>query len=170
MAKRWIAFGKIASQLASGLTHAHEKGLVHRDIKPANLLIDLDGQIWISDFGLAKSWMRWFPSAKRAMSLEHLDIWPLSRAKALAMRAKRYLLTGSNIIRDGICERVSKGNTLGSIIRNRAMNLRSIRELNPSVPGELAKIIMKPVNIILAIAIRRLRRCRSFSSDFAQWT
>lgn len=44
----------LAIQAASGLQHAHEVGLVHRDIKPSNLLVDSDGHLWITDFGLAR--------------------------------------------------------------------------------------------------------------------
>lgn len=40
-------------QAASGLQHAHQKGMVHRDIKPHNLMLSPDGQIRILDFGLA---------------------------------------------------------------------------------------------------------------------
>jgi serine/threonine protein kinase/Tfp pilus assembly protein PilF len=40
---------------AGALEHAHGMGIVHRDIKPANLLIDGQGQLWITDFGLARA-------------------------------------------------------------------------------------------------------------------
>jgi serine/threonine protein kinase len=42
------------AQVAVGLQHAHEGGLVHRDIKPANCLVDRSGTVKILDMGLAK--------------------------------------------------------------------------------------------------------------------
>ena len=47
-----------AKQIAAGLQHAHEKGLVHRDIKPSNIIVyKSDGQLQLKilDFGLAKA-------------------------------------------------------------------------------------------------------------------
>ncbi len=45
---------RIATQLAAGLAHAHERGLVHRDLKPANVLFDAEERAKISDFGIAR--------------------------------------------------------------------------------------------------------------------
>jgi serine/threonine protein kinase len=48
------AVARIGVQAAEALEHAHQMGVLHRDVKPANLLLDARGNLWVTDFGLAR--------------------------------------------------------------------------------------------------------------------
>ncbi|MBA2442388.1 MAG: protein kinase [Rubrobacter sp.] len=46
---------RLGAEAASGLGHAHEKGVIHRDIKPHNILLDGYGRCKLTDFGIARA-------------------------------------------------------------------------------------------------------------------
>jgi WD40 repeat protein/tetratricopeptide (TPR) repeat protein len=51
----WQKVALLGVQVAEALEYAHKQGIHHRDIKPSNLLLDTQGTVWVTDFGLAKA-------------------------------------------------------------------------------------------------------------------
>jgi serine/threonine protein kinase len=53
--KYFRSVAQIGVQTAAALSYAHSRAIIHRDIKPGNLILDTTGNVWVTDFGLAKT-------------------------------------------------------------------------------------------------------------------
>lgn len=53
--ERYRRVASMGLEVAEALGHAHAQGILHRDIKPSNLIEDDKGNVWVADFGLAKT-------------------------------------------------------------------------------------------------------------------
>ena len=62
---------RLVSGICHGLAHAHENGIIHRDIKPSNILLDLNANPKIGDFGLARPAERQIQAGEEIFGTPH---------------------------------------------------------------------------------------------------
>lgn len=144
---RFRQVAEIGRQVAEGLDHAHQNGIIHRDVKPSNLIIDAKGRPWICDFGLAH--------------VEH-DAAALTRTGDI-VGTLRYLspeqVTAKRVVMDHRVDTYALGASLYELLtlrpafegKTRGDLMRQIlseepcrpTKINPLIPAELEIILLK---------------------------
>ena len=143
----------ILNEMLKGLHYAHELkdsrtgeplGIVHRDVSPPNILVSWNGEVKLTDFGLAKATTQLESTDPGVVKGKYAYLSPEAAfAKQVDHRSDIYavgilafeMLTG---------RRLFKGkNDFQTIAMVRAGEIPSIRSFNKEVPKELEKIIMK---------------------------
>jgi len=136
----------LGRQVALALEHAHQLGVVHRDVKPSNLLVDLRGQLWVTDFGLAQV------AGDAGLTISGELLGTIRYASPEQLLARRGLVGHRSDV-------YSLGATLYELVtlrppfdgRDRNALIRQIadddprppRSLDPSIPSELETIVLK---------------------------
>jgi len=160
---------RIILQAAEGLEHAHQYGIVHRDIKPANLLVDANGRLWITDFGLAQfhaevgltktgdvfGTLRYMSPEQASGQRVVLD----HRTDVYSLGATLYELATMEPMFDGQTQQ----ELLHQILNDEP---RAPRSVDAKVPVELETIILKAVS---KNPIDRYRTAREFADDLQRY-
>jgi serine/threonine protein kinase/tetratricopeptide (TPR) repeat protein len=133
-------------QIAEALAAAHAEGVVHRDLKPQNLLVDKNDQIFVCDFGLAKSFQEGaigmtrtgaFLGTPRYMSPEQVEGKPADgRADLYAFGLILYEMVIGDVPFTG-------ESTLKVMYQRIQEKPKSPKLLRPDLPNWLVKIIMR---------------------------
>ena len=140
---------RLGVQAAEGLDHAHKRGILHRDIKPANLMLDHQGELWITDFGLARiigessvTMTGDLPGTLRYMSPEQA----LGKKRIVDQRSDIYSL-GATLYELLTLEPAVGGQERWEILawfeRQEPLPLRP---LNPAIPKDLSRVILKAMS------------------------
>jgi eukaryotic-like serine/threonine-protein kinase len=133
-------------QIAEALAAAHAEGVVHRDLKPQNLLVDKNDQIFVCDFGLAKSFEEGaigmtrtgaFLGTPRYMSPEQVEGKPADgRADLYAFGLILYEMVTGDVPFTG-------ESTLKVMYQRIQEKPKSPKTLNPDLPNWLVRLIMR---------------------------
>ena len=137
---------RLGAEAADALDHAHGLGIVHRDIKPANLLIDHNGALWITDFGLARFRSEFsltqtgdMVGTLRYMSPEQA----LARRGVVDQRTDIYAL-GVTLYELLTLRPAFDGRDHHELLRQIALDEPTpLRRLNPTIPRDLETIVLK---------------------------
>jgi hypothetical protein len=170
---------RLGLQVAEALAYAHRQGVLHRDIKPANLLLDLQGTVWITDFGLAKAegadeltHTGDLVGTLRFMAPERFEGRSLPQSDVYSLGLTLYeLLTLRPAFADG-----NKGRLIEKVLREtpaapRAIDRRIPRDLETVVLKCLAKEPAEryPTAAALAEELRRFLADRPIKARRAPW-
>jgi eukaryotic-like serine/threonine-protein kinase len=137
---------KFARALAEALAAAHAEGVIHRDLKPQNILVNKDDQIFVSDFGLAKSFEEGaqgmtktgaFLGTPRYMSPEQVEGKPADQRSDLYSYG---LMLYEMVVGDVPFTGESTLKVMYQRIQEKPKNPKLI---NPSLPSWLVRVIMR---------------------------
>jgi tetratricopeptide (TPR) repeat protein len=141
---------QLGVQVAEALDHAHTRGILHSDIKPGNLLLDDQGQLWVTDFGLAQI------QGNPALTLTGDVLGTLRYMSPEQALAKRVVI-------DGRTDTYSLGVTLYELLtlrpavdgQDRQEILRKIAEEEPPLPRKLNPVVPRDLETIVHKAMAK---------------
>lgn len=141
---QWKEAVDYASQICSGLEHAHKKGIVHKDIKPENVMITKEGILKITDFGIAKA-LNQGTIASGGLTMGSVHYFSPEQARGGYIDAKTDLYSLGVLLYEMVAGRLPfEGETAISVAMQH-IESAPVRPsvFNPSIPKSLEAVILK---------------------------
>jgi serine/threonine-protein kinase len=138
----WREVLRIGIELARALRHAHDRGVIHRDIKPSNLLLTAEGEVKLSDFGIARLFgSRGHTTVGSVLGTAEFMSPEQADGRAVSPRSDLYSLGG--VLYVLLTRRpLFRGKSLPEILlKQRLEQPTPVGELAPDVPAELQQVI-----------------------------
>jgi tetratricopeptide (TPR) repeat protein/tRNA A-37 threonylcarbamoyl transferase component Bud32 len=143
---RFRAAAKWGQQAAEALHYAHEMGVVHRDVKPANLLLDSRGDIWVTDFGLARmrGEVELTATGDTVGTLRYMSPEQAKGARGVADHRVDVYGLGVTLYEFLTLEPAVPGEERGELLRRLLYEEpRPPRCIDPTIPHDLETIVLK---------------------------
>ncbi|OZM58549.1 hypothetical protein CIB95_02990 [Lottiidibacillus patelloidae] len=134
----------IMTQLTDGIAHAHDNNIIHRDIKPQNILIDNEGTIKVTDFGIALASSSY--TITHTMSvLGSVHYLSPEQARGGLVNEKSDIYSLGIVLYELVTGRVPfSGDTAVSVaIKHLQGEVPSPRKWNPNLPQSFENVILK---------------------------
>ena len=134
----------IMSQLTDGLSHAHEAYIIHRDIKPQNIMIEDNGLVKITDFGIAMA-LNSTQLTQTNSVMGSVHYLPPEQANGKGSTIKSDIYSLGILMYELLAGSVPfKGDTAVEIaLKHMKEKMPSIRKQNPTIPQSVENIILK---------------------------
>lgn len=152
----------LGRQIADALEHAHENNIIHRDVKPHNILITRSGRAKLTDFGIAQA---------SASTLTHTDtivgsvhyISP-EQAKGEPAGPKSDIYSLGVVLYEMLTGQVpyQGDGAIGVALKHIQENPLSLTQINPGVPQDLEKVVLRAMD---KIPDRRHKSARALGDD-----
>lgn len=134
----------IMSQLTDGLSHAHEAYIIHRDIKPQNIMIEDNGLVKITDFGIAMA-LNSTQLTQTNSVMGSVHYLPPEQANGKGSTIKSDIYSLGILMYELLAGSVPfKGDTAVEIaLKHMKEKMPSIRKQNPTIPQSVENIVLK---------------------------
>jgi len=139
---------EIAAPVAAALGYAHKHGVVHRDVKPGNVLITDDGQVKVTDFGIARAVNTEESLTQTGAVMGTATYFSPEQAEGMGVDARTDIYSLGVVLFEMVTGRPPfLGDTPVAVASKHVRDHPpSPRELNPSIPPTFEAIILKAMD------------------------